>query len=124
MTSITPEDIRALAPLFEAITTPDPTKQVQYDGLSGALLWRDELPEHLRPSRWWNIRPILSYRTGLIIGEPRADQEPLWLAARAAFPNWVGFRPERCRPDPELAQLYQTRRREFEDSWERMDKFA
>lgn len=105
---ITTKDIEALAPLFRVIDCPDKEPSVFFERLAGALLWTDELPD-LKPSRWWNIRPVLTYRTSLAVGNPYPEYQELWDTAKRCFPEWVGFRPKRCVWDDIVMEVYKTR---------------
>ena len=83
-----------------------PEVSVGYDMMSDALLWPDELPkpELFSCRHLWCLRPLLRYRTSLILGRPDERCRPAWECARRLFPRWVGFRPE--RRSPELATTY------------------
>jgi len=76
-----------------------------FDAMSASIIWDDELPPlHLRGSAHsWGLRPVLGYRASLILGTPDRTLEEFWLLAKQLFPDWVGFRPERCARSPELA---------------------
>lgn len=104
----TKEDIQALAPIFQHLDQPQCDPIAHYDCITGAIIWSDELPD-LKPSLWWNIRPVLTYRTSLATGSPRLEYKELWETARLHFPNWVGFRPNRCEWDDKVKELYRNR---------------
>jgi len=83
-----------------------PGAEVHYDLLSDALWWADELPAHVEAESVWSLRPILRYRTTLILGQADSGFVPHWQAAQRLFPRWPGFTPDRCTPNRELAAIY------------------
>lgn len=85
---------------------------VGYDLLSDSLLWSDEMPElgDHRPRDFWCLRPVLRYRTTLILGDPDTDFEEYWSAAQIHFPRWAGFQLSRCTKDLDLAKCFETLR--------------
>ena len=99
------QDLDAAAEHFRPLVTPQSKPHVQYDALSNARIWSDEIPQ-VSPSLWWCIRPVWRYRTCLIATLP-LEYEEWWSRAKALFPQWVGFTPDRCRPDPELQTIYE-----------------
>lgn len=74
---------------------------VGYDVLAGALVWSDEKPasENLSFDVNQSLRPVLHYRTTLIVGEPDLQYEKCWLQAQELAPRWPGFHPSRRSPD-------------------------
>jgi hypothetical protein len=105
-----PEDLDKAAPLFREIAVADPRSSVFYEILSDSLMWSDETPEVTEerdPRDWWCIRPVLRHRTCLILGIA-SEFEAWWERARALFPQWIGFLPERCAATSELIAIYQS----------------
>ncbi len=84
---------------------------IHHDLLAGALWWSDERPAFDEPEHHWCLRPILRYRTSLILGVPDERYESAWEAAKQLFPAWPGFAEERCKPDDQLATLYRKKHR-------------
>ncbi|PTY03064.1 hypothetical protein DB346_07365 [Verrucomicrobia bacterium LW23] len=84
-----------------------------YEWMSGALIWDDEEP--LRNPQQWKgltmdelgcLRALLAHRTALIVGNGDARFAELWAQAKAQYPGWIGFAPERCTPNEVLAAVY------------------
>ena len=96
----------ALAKTLESLVRSK-TAELFYDLMSDALVWSDEIPKpgsEIRVGDLWHLRPILRYRSSLILGVPDVPYEHGWNAARLSFPNWIGFLVERRAP--ELAAKY------------------
>jgi hypothetical protein len=89
---------------FRTITTRDPSSVPHYEVLSDALVWTDELPV-AHPQEWDAIRMVLRHRTCVIIGVD-SPFRGWWDLARELFPEWVGFRVERCTASPQLRAFY------------------
>jgi len=110
-TTMTPIELAHIAHDMNAmIFHSDAT--VAYDMMSDSLLWSDEIPPlgtH-RPSAFWSLRPVLRYRTSIILGSPEHQYEEYWNEAKKCFPNWGGFHPSRCQENREYALLF-TRRK-------------
>jgi len=98
----------------------DPQARLGYDWLAGGLKWSDEVPEWTFPDvaeqgipglgTW---RSLISFRSSLIINQPRETFRDLWERAMSICPRWPGFLPE--RRDPSLANRF----REFEETAQR-----
>lgn len=80
--------------------------KVSYDAASDALVWSDELPPpgQFRVRELWCIRPLLRYRTSLILAQQEDQHRAAWESARRLFPSWAGFEPS--RNNRELADIY------------------
>jgi hypothetical protein len=80
--------------------------QISYDVASDALVWTDELPRPglFRVRELWCLRPVLRYRTSVILGKPDEQYRAIWEAARKLFPDWAGF--ELQRGDRVLADTF------------------
>ena len=110
---------------LNAINKPAEREDVFYEIMSGALMWRDETNKNTPVEVKWALRLIASYRTSLMLDEPRTKYKPIWDRAQSLFPDWVGFRPERRKPTPRLLEIYRrgdvsTRKciRDAEREWE------
>lgn len=88
-----------------------PEAVIGFEALAGALYWSDEVPRLDDPDYTSWLRPILRYRTTVILGEPDQRYEDAWRQAKRLFPKWPGFASERCRPDSQLAVLYRKKSR-------------
>lgn len=98
--------LNAIADQMNSICVPDEHVSVNYDIMSGALIWSDEIPPDLWVGKIWVPRFIFAYRTSLMLGEPRIELQPVWDEALALFPKWIGFLPERREPTPDLLEVY------------------
>ncbi len=87
----------------------DPAASCRCEFLSGAVNWSDERFSEfvLLPivygrgfAKHLFARHLFEYRTSLLVGRPREELRFAWDAARAACPEWIGFRPERTTPAP------------------------
>jgi hypothetical protein len=100
-----PEDtLRRWAAHLDEISEQRVTEPFR-DLMADGLIWRDETVEATPSEVISALRLVWHYRTGLIIGEQRRFSDT-WQLARGLFPHWVGFRPDRCSPSTELAELY------------------
>jgi hypothetical protein len=77
-----------------------------YELMSGALVWRDERRRDTPVHVVWALRAVWAYRTSLMLGAPREELAEFWQYGLKHFPQWVGFRPERREPTPELLETY------------------
>jgi hypothetical protein len=103
------EPFRALtdhAEQLNAIGSPAFSPKVFYEIMSGALIWSDETDSKTPVQVIWALRSIFAYRTSLMLSKPREELRVIWEHGLALFPNWIGFRPERRQPTPELLQIY------------------
>lgn len=78
--------------------------KLDYHLMAGAVYWSDEIPGSLDWLAENSLRPVLRYRTSMLLGKPESAWERFWLAAKAAFPKWIGFSETRCTPTSELAK--------------------
>lgn len=119
-----PDFRQALKELRERLLAlrPDPQAKPTYEWLSDAILWPDEI-EGIRGERMWPLRTIWHYRTGLIIGEDRTQYAAHWQIAQQVLASWIGFLPERCRPDAGLAAIYHAGARQLDRSLRLLDRF-
>jgi len=115
--------LTAHAEHLNQICTPDPSASVFYELMSGALIWSDE--RDASPFEVVSaLRAIFAYRTGLIIGKPRPELEPLWQHALSLFPQWIGFRPDRRQPTTELLAAYRRGRARVRQCLRTLDKLS
>ena len=79
-----------------------------YDACADAFFWTDELPKKLNWDARNSLRPVLHYRTCLLVGneQDKEQWQEFWDVARESFPNWVGFSDSRCKPNERLRRLY------------------
>jgi hypothetical protein len=84
----------------------DPTAEVRYDLMSDALVWSDERLRNRKARELWCMRAVFRYRTGLILGVELEEFREAWNLAKTAFPNWIGFTPERCNRNVSLEAEY------------------
>ena len=94
---------RFIAHLMESMTRSWRAK-VEYHVLAAAIYWNDELPPNLDWLAENSMRPVLRYRTSLLLGKPESQWEPFWVAAKIAFPRWIGFRSDRCTSTKRLVR--------------------
>jgi hypothetical protein len=89
--------------------TFDPGAQLGYELLSGALFWSDEhFAEFVAVCRAKNCafgQYPFAYRTSLIENKPRIEMLFAWEELMHRCPSWIGFRPERVSPSPELVKF-------------------
>jgi hypothetical protein len=74
--------------------------------MSGALIWSDEVEDGFPCDLIVALRPIFAYRTSLMKNKPREEFRPIWDRCLKLFPNWVGFRPKRRQPTPQLLRVF------------------
>ena len=91
---------------LSALSTPSSSDNVFYDIMSDGLAWRDETDDTTPVRVVWALRFIIAYRTSLMLDRPRTDLADVWNHACSQFPDWVGFRPERRQPTPQLIEVY------------------
>jgi hypothetical protein len=70
---------------------------VTYDIFSDALIWSDEMPDPgVETLPYYSyFRPVLRYRSSLILGVPEDRCRTQWEEAIRCFPKWPGFNPDR-----------------------------
>jgi hypothetical protein len=83
---------------LNSISCPDSSPQVEYEYLSGALIWSDETNRKTPTEAIWALRLIFAYRTNLILDKPRDEFKRWWDLGLSLFPQWVGFRTDRRQP--------------------------
>ena len=79
----------------------DPAAICGCELVSGAVYWSDERFIELvalSRDRGLAAKCLFAYRTSLLVGRPREELRFAWDAARAVYPDWIGFRPERTTP--------------------------
>ncbi len=99
------EELRRRAADLNRIDTPSPTATPFYELMSGGIVWTDEKISGVRTEVIWALRPLFAYRASLIAGMPAEKWRSYWDACQTLFPHWIGFRPDRCQPAPELLVL-------------------
>jgi hypothetical protein len=103
ISSLTPSLVAALREHqgSRLASVPNPAANLQYHLFADAIYWSDELetlPSELDDA----FRVVLNHRTSLLLGDIGRFKE-VWEAAKVCFPKWVGFRPERCTANAEIA---------------------
>jgi hypothetical protein len=91
---------------LNAICTPGFRPEVFYELMSGALVWSDETNEETPIEVIWALRFVWACRTALMLNKARDGYQKHWEHVCSLFPDWVGFRPERCQATPELLAIY------------------
>jgi hypothetical protein len=91
-----------------------------YEMMSGAVMWEDEKAKLPSSELGW-YRAALAYRSSIILANPRTEFESVWNALKRIAPKWPGFRPERCTPNPELAEFLDRQRKSSRRSLDRLD---
>src|SRR5687767_11738584 len=86
--------------------------EIRYHLMADALYWVDEIPDNLDTFSENCLRIILRYRTSLIQGKPDEKWKIYWEEAVRSFPEWIGFRQDRCNPNPELLHRYENYRQQ------------
>jgi hypothetical protein len=100
-------------------TEPDPAAIPFMDGMSDALVWPDECPEDAPMELISALRFVWNYRTSLLL-ETIPQFEENWKIAKECFPSWVGFRPERTSPSPELLQAIREGKQSLNNTFDEM----
>ena len=123
---VRPVDYSRFGETLNRIRFPDPNAEPNYDAMSDGLIWSDESALIKRQNfdlevEWHLIsalRPVWHHRARLICGES-SDYEPQWIQANSAFPNWIGFLPERTGTDDDHAALFVAKSKVFAHQLER-----
>jgi len=84
----------------------DVSAELRYDMMSDALWWSDERPAFNDAKDHWCLRPVLRYRTSVIVRSPEAEGLRFWDRARELFPEWPGFHEFRKTSSKELLEFY------------------
>lgn len=78
----------------------DSNATYKFEHTSGGLIWSDEINQPimlmLLQSENYLYRFLLAYRASLISGSENTEIRPLWEKMSELFPDWPGFRKERC----------------------------
>lgn len=84
--------------LLDALTV-DPLATVDYEYLSGGLVWSDELPRDENGKRLvvrsGAVKYVLAYRASITLDQERSQFRPHWEQLERDAPNWPGLRPDR-----------------------------
>jgi hypothetical protein len=99
---------------LNALCAPDQSASPNYDMLADAIIWPDETITSTPSEVIWDLRRLRNYRTYLML-KNESPNPAAWDACKRLFPNWVGFRPERCTSTPELVEFY--RREQISARW-------
>jgi hypothetical protein len=112
---MSPDELKALGRVLRDLCI-DPSARPQYDLMSDAVIWPDEVPIEENPSAWWDVRPIWHLRTRIVLGL-ETSPPALWIDARREFPSWIGFLPERSEPTPTLRETYERIMKQGRAGW-------
>jgi hypothetical protein len=99
------DELKSIASDLEQLRL-DPAASLHYEIMSDALVWSDELLRNRRAREIWCMRPVLRYRTGLILGLDLVEFRETWKVAKNIFPKWIGFAQQRCERSASLEALY------------------
>lgn len=99
------EDYQNIALDMESLQF-DLTARPGYDLMSDSLVWPDEIPRGRRSRELWCLRPVLRFRTGIILGIHFSEFQMDWDTAKSVFPNWIGFRACRTAESASLQLIY------------------
>jgi hypothetical protein len=103
---ITPEAwLQNYAKQLDSWRAPEPSLEPFFELLSGALVWRDEIPPNVPTEVTWALRFVWCERTNIMFEKPRRFPE-FWKLSRQLFPNWVGFYQTRCTYSRQYAIIY------------------
>ncbi|MGD9644920.1 MAG: hypothetical protein AB7U73_04355 [Pirellulales bacterium] len=97
---------RVIAPSMERCRRIWWRPPIKYDLLADAVYWVDEIPGDIDAYSASCLRPMLRYRTTLILGLPDAQWELYWSEAKRQFPRWIGFSRRRCQVDKNAIAFY------------------
>lgn len=95
------EMLEEAAPACRAMCTVDPNATFFYDMMADGAWWSDETPKEFEAVS--ALRMVVRHRTCVICGIESPFGEA-WDIAKKLFPEWVGFREERCRPSAEVVE--------------------
>ena len=116
------QNLRALAPVLDRLQA-DPNARVNYELMSDALIWSDELPppSEQKGGEANGMRGVFRFRTTLILGKPEERFRAGWEMLRTLCPHWPGFLAERQQPDPGRIQFFEEARAKLIEEWEALD---
>ena len=91
-----------------------------YDAGSDSLVWSDEIPDPgvLKIRQLWCLRPVLRYRTSIVVGSPEKQYQYLWEEALRLFPEWPGFAT--TRRSTEWASAYYRFKKSSKSDFDRL----
>ncbi len=99
---------------LNALCTPSPNAAPKYDIMADAIIWPDETIESTPIEVIDALRQLRHYRTHVMLRN-ESPNPAVWDYCKSLFPNWVGFRTERCVSTPELVGFY--RREQIKSRW-------
>jgi hypothetical protein len=97
---------------------------IRYHILASAIIWSDELPPALD---WYSencLRSVLHYRTLMLMNSAAEEWRENWLAAKSAFPRWIGFTTKRCTPSSSLQRIIAESEKKSNKGIDRMEKLC
>ncbi|MEM9022690.1 MAG: hypothetical protein AAGB22_03050, partial [Bacteroidota bacterium] len=80
-------------------------QKLKYHVLADGVYWNDEGLEDLKPGLSNAFRFVLNHRTNLLAGSESSNElsQHVFDLAKRYYPNWIGFREDRCRFDQQLS---------------------
>jgi hypothetical protein len=124
MNSEADQKLEILAPFLDSLAV-DSNARMQYEVMSDALLWSDELPvpsDRVKHALDTNcLRGAFRYRTTLIIEKPDERYRAAWEQLKMLCPNWPGFLADRQRPGAERSRFFEDCRAKALASWNALD---
>lgn len=117
------EKMKIFAPWLDRLQF-DPHSRVSIDLFAGGLVWSDERPDlEAVVEAGFSLaclRPLLRYRTLLILGRPEERFRQYWDEGQRLFPHWPGFLAE--RRETKWAETYETLNEKGIRSFEEADE--
>lgn len=95
------EMLEEAAPACRAMCTVDPNATLFFDLMADGAWWSDETPKEFDAIS--ALRMVVRHRTCMICGI-ESPFGAAWEVAKELFPDWVGFREDRCRPSIEIVE--------------------
>ena len=99
---------------LNSLSNPNLNALPQYNQLADAIIWPDETNNYTPIEVNHALRQLRHYRTYVML-KGESPNPAVWDYCKKLFPNWVGFRSERCTETPELLEFY--RREEITKRW-------
>lgn len=86
--------------------------KMEYEGMSGSFIWEDEGLWEVNHRLADAFKSVIHQRMKMVIG-PENDvgvmhskkfDKSIFNIAKKYYPNWIGFREDRCTYHPEIAE--------------------
>ncbi len=116
------KELRQLAAVLNRLPR-DPEARLNYELMSDALIWSDELPAPSEREGWEAncMRGVFRFRTTLILGKPEEKFREGWELLQKLCPLWPGFLPDRQKPDPAKIRLFEESSAKLLAEWDALD---